>query len=66
MFTRKHYKGIADILRGMVPVKSDLETTAGFEIRAVQYQKLVNKFASYFKTQNSSFNKKKFLKVIKG
>jgi len=66
MFTRKHYKGIADILRGMVPVKSDLETTTGFEIRAGQYQKLVNKFASYFKTQNNSFNKKKFLKAIKG
>ena len=66
MFTRKHYKGIADILRGMVPVKSDLETTAGFEIRAGQYQKLIDKFASYFKTQNNSFNKKKFLKVIKG
>ncbi|MBA7552474.1 hypothetical protein ES705_45037 [subsurface metagenome] len=66
MFTKKHYKGIADILRGMVPVKSDLETTASFEIRAGQYQKLVNKFASYFKTQNNSFNKKKFLKAIKG
>jgi hypothetical protein len=50
----------------MVPVKSDLETTAGFEIRAGQYQKLIDKFASYFKTQNNSFNKKKFLKVIKG
>jgi len=66
MFTRKHYKGIADILRGMVPVKSDLETTSGFEIRAGQYQKLVNKLVSYFKSQNSSFDKKKFLKAIKG
>lgn len=66
MFTRKHYKGIADILRGMVPVKSDLETTAGFEIRAGQYQKLIDNFVSYFKSQNSSFNKKKFLKAIEG
>jgi len=50
----------------MSPVRSDLETAAGLEIRAGQYQKLVNKFVSYFKSQNSSFDKKKFLKAIKG
>jgi len=66
MFTRKHYKGIANILKGMSPVRSDLETAAGFEIRAGQYQKLVNKFVGYFKSQNNSFDKKKFLKAIKG
>ena len=66
MFTKKHYKGIANILKAMSPVKSDLETAAGLETRAGQYQKLVNKFVSYFKSQNSSFDKKKFLKAIKG
>lgn len=34
MFTKKHYKGIANILKGMSPVRSDLETANGFEIRA--------------------------------
>ena len=66
MFTRKHYKGIADLLKKMYPVKSDLECTDCFKIRAGQYEKLINRFVSYFKSQNSSFDKKKFLKVIKG
>ena len=66
MFTRKHFKGIANILRGMIPVKSDLETTAGFDIRSGQYQKLIDKFVSYFRSENHNFNEKKFLKAIKG
>ncbi|GAI63870.1 unnamed protein product, partial [marine sediment metagenome] len=40
MFTKRHYKGIANILRGMYPVKSDLECTDCFKIRAGQYKKL--------------------------
>ncbi|GAI77930.1 unnamed protein product [marine sediment metagenome] len=66
MFTKRHYKGIADLLKKMYPVKSDLECTDCFKIRADQYKKLIDKFVSYFKSQNSGFDKKKFLKVIKG
>ena len=66
MFTKKHYKGIADLLKKMYPVKSGLECTDCFKIRASQYEKLTNRFVSYFKSQNSSFDKKKFLKAIKG
>ena len=66
MFTRKHYKGITDLLEKMYPVKSDLECTDCFKIRAGQYKKLIDNFISYFKSQNSSFDKKKFLEAIKG
>ncbi|MBA7577816.1 hypothetical protein ES695_02465 [Candidatus Atribacteria bacterium 1244-E10-H5-B2] len=66
MFTRKHFKGIANILKKMYPVKSDLECTDCFKIRANQYQKLIDKFVSYFRSENHSFNKKKFLKAIEG
>ena len=66
MFTRKHYKGIADLLKKMYPVKSNLECADCFKIRTGQYKKLIDNFVSHFKSQNSSFNKKKFLKAIKG
>jgi hypothetical protein len=51
--TRKDFQAMADIL-------SDHKDIASAE----QYQKLVNDFAIFCKTQNANFNKEKFLDAV--
>jgi hypothetical protein len=51
--TRKDFQAMADIL-------SDHKDIASPE----QYQKLVNDFAIFCKTQNANFNKEKFLDAV--
>ena len=62
--TKKHYNSIANILRNLRPIKSDLETVNGFEIRDSEYRELVKKLSDYFVEDNFNFRAHKFIKAI--
>ena len=51
--TRKHFQEIADILA------SHREN-----VDAIEFQKIANDFAIFYKTQNANFNKEKFLDAV--
>ena len=59
MFTRKHYRAIAEILDsfGRQPVDGDIDT---YQNDHEEFHFLVKQFAGYFAADNERFNKQQF------
>ena len=61
--TKKHFTELANILRGLAPVKSDIEPANCYEARVRQWAISVEKIASFCNSFNPRFDRVKFYKA---